>query len=74
LGDNNNTAGGGNYEYLQLGANVTTTTGSRRENNRPLVYKHPRKGTNTRPGQLDDAAVRKKNKDFININFKKKKL
>jgi hypothetical protein len=64
-------AGGGNDK--ETGANVTTTTGSRRENNRPLLYKHSRKATNTRSGQLDDDLVSWK-RDFININFKEKKF
>jgi hypothetical protein len=64
-------AAGGNEE--QAGASVTTKTGLCRENSRLLLYKHPRKGTNTWSGQLDDALVRWK-KDFININFKEKKF
>jgi hypothetical protein len=64
-------AGGGNEE--QAGPNVTTTAGSCRENSRPLLYKHPRKETNTRSGQLDDALVRWK-RDFINIDFKEEKF
>jgi hypothetical protein len=53
-------------------ANINTSTGSYKENNRPLLYKHPRKGTHTRSGQLDDTPVTCK-KDFINIHFKDKK-
>jgi ribosomal protein L36 len=64
-------AGGANEK--QAGANVTTTTGSCRENNRQLLYKHSRKGTNTPSEQLDDALVRRK-KDFIIINSKKEKF
>jgi hypothetical protein len=57
-------AGGGKAE--QAGANV----------NRPPLYKHPRKGTNTQSGQFDEALVRWK-KDLINFkvkSFKQKKL
>jgi hypothetical protein len=63
-------AGGGNKE--QAGANVTTMV-SCRENNRQLLYKHTRKGTNTWSEQLDDTLVRWK-KDFINVNFKEEKF
>jgi hypothetical protein len=35
----------GGRNDIQAGANVTTTMGSRRENSRPLLCKHPRKGT-----------------------------
>jgi hypothetical protein len=61
----------GNEEQAE--ANVTTALGSCRENNRPLPHEHPRKGTNTRFGQLDDALVRWI-RNFIKINFKEKKF
>jgi hypothetical protein len=54
-------------------ADITTTMSSCRENNRLLLYKHPRKGTNIWSGQLDDNLVRWK-KNFINISFKEEKF
>jgi hypothetical protein len=67
--DSNSTAGGGND--LQAGTNVTTTTGSCKENNSSYCITIHGKGHNTRHAQLDDALVRRK-KIFININFKEK--
>jgi hypothetical protein len=46
-------------------ADVTTATGPCSGNNKPLLYKHPRKGKNTWSGQFNDALVGSK-KDFIN--------
>jgi hypothetical protein len=53
-------------QRIDKGHNVTTTTGLRIENNRPLQYKHPRKRSKYIFGQVDDVLVRCK-KNFTDI-------